>query len=133
MTVDADVTVANGVTWRRSVVFPEPVYFAFKATETPYEQRAVRTCSDWADALPESPDELYLRAASGPAWSEQLARKRARAVLSEQALAVAGRAEVSGATAWTGAGIIAFAKVGRLSLTGCGCGWRASPLRRRTD
>ena len=99
MTVDADVTVANGVAWRRSVVFPEPVYFAFKATETPYDQRAVRTCSDWADALPESPDGLYLRATSGPAWSEQLARKRARAVLSEQALAVAGLAEVSGATA----------------------------------
>ncbi|HCH63526.1 MAG TPA: hypothetical protein DFR83_12025 [Deltaproteobacteria bacterium] len=93
--VAGGVHVSDGVAWRRAVVFPEPVYFAFKATPTPYEQAAVRTCSDWVDVLPESPEGLYLRASSGPAWSEQSARAKARKGLSEQALAVAGIAHVS--------------------------------------
>ena len=91
------VSVSQGVAWRRAVDFPQPVYFAFKATPTPYDQGAVRTCSDWTDPLPASADGLYLRATSGPAWTEQGARQRARAALSEQALAVAGIAEGSSA------------------------------------
>jgi len=87
------VSVSHGVAWRRAVEFPRPVYFAFKATPTPYEQGAVRTCSGWADPLPESAEGLYLRATSGPAWTEQGARQRARTALSEQAHAVTGITE----------------------------------------
>ena len=91
--LSAGVSFSQGVAWRRAIEFPQPVYFAFKATPTPYAQGEVRTCSDWADPLPESPDGLYLRATSGPAWTEQGARQRARAALSEQALSVVGIAE----------------------------------------
>ena len=91
--ISGGVSVSDGVAWRRAVEFPQPVYFAFKATHTPYEQGAVRTCSGWADPLPESEDGLYLRATSGPAWTEQGARQRARTALSEQALSATGITE----------------------------------------
>ena len=95
--LSGEVSHSQGVAWRRSVVFPQPVYFAFKATPTPYDQATVRTCSDWATPLPESPDGLYLRASSGPAWTEKAARQQAQEALSEQALAVVGLASAAGA------------------------------------
>ncbi len=85
-----EVRVADGVAWRRAAVFPEPVYFAFKATPTPYAHRTVRTCADWATPVPEAEDGLYLRATSAPVWSEKRGRQRARANLAEQALSAAG-------------------------------------------
>ena len=97
--VSAGVHVADGVAWRRAVVFSEPVYFAFKATPTPYEQRAVRTCDGFAEPLPVSDDGLYLRATSGPAWTESGARAHAREARSEPALVSAGLGDVRGAAA----------------------------------
>jgi len=78
------LVVESGVSWRRAVVFPEPVYFAFKATPTPYRQRPVRTCSGWTPKHPEPADGIVLRAASGPAWTEQAARRQARTALADQ-------------------------------------------------
>ena len=91
--VDGELTVSHGVAWRRAAVFDNPVYFAFKATPTPYTQRAVRTCSEWTGPVPTSPEGLVLRAASGPAWTEQGARKRARTALSAQVDRTTGLAD----------------------------------------
>ena len=82
--VDGELSVSHGVAWRRAAVFDNPVYFAFKATPTPYNQGAVRTCSSWTGPVPDSPEGLMLRASSGPAWTELGARKQARAALSDQ-------------------------------------------------
>ncbi len=95
--VSGGIHVSDGVAWRRAVVFPEPVYFAFKATPTPYDQHAVRTCSRWTDTLPASPDGLYLKASSAPAWTEKAARAEARDALFDQARAAAGVAHISDA------------------------------------
>ena len=82
--IGGSLVVDRGVTWKRAVVFPEPVYFAFKATPTPYAQQPVRTCSEWTEQHAEPDQGLVLRATSGPAWSEQAARHKARKALTQQ-------------------------------------------------
>lgn len=90
---------AQGVAWRRAVVFPQPVYFAFKATPTSYQQQPVRRCSTGRVARSKAQGALVLSASSGPAATERAARRRARVNLQAQvpiATGLAGEAEAKG-------------------------------------
>lgn len=93
--VGGDVAFSHGAAWQRAVEFPNPVYFAFKVTPTPYAQQAVRTCEGWVDAPPRVDDGLHVVGHSASSRTEQAARRRARADAQMQA----GRATGLGAQA----------------------------------
>ena len=81
---EASVMREQGVHAQRTLVFPQPVYFAFKATPTPYRHQAVRTCRVAAPADQKTAGVLVLSSSSGPSSTERAARRRARAGLLEQ-------------------------------------------------
>jgi hypothetical protein len=91
------VEFSHGTNWQRAVEFDNPVYFAFKVTQTPFSQQAVSapvaeavaapvteviaaptaTCDGWMDTLPTKPGGTYYLGVSRDARSEQGARTRA--------------------------------------------------------
>lgn len=96
---EASLMREQGVHAQRMLVFPQPVYFAFKATPTPYRHHAVRTCRVAAPADQKTPGALVLSSSSGPSPTEQAARRRARAGLLaqvEQATGLAAEAKTKG-------------------------------------
>ena len=98
--VGAEVVRSHGETWRRAATFPEPVYFAFKVTPTPYTQQAVRTCPD-AGSSSDADGALRVVARSEALPSEAAARAAARADLTAQvgrATALVAEAEQKGTT-----------------------------------
>lgn len=76
--------------WQRAAEFPNPVYFAFKVSPTPYVQGAVDTCSSWVDNPLVAEGGSYLVGHADNAKSEQDARSKALADASEQAFRLAG-------------------------------------------
>ena len=83
-----DVSFSHGSAWERAAEFPNPVYFAFKVTPTPYAQQAVSTCPDWVQSPPEAQGGIHVIGHSKPLRTEQMARRKAM----NEAQAQAGRA-----------------------------------------
>jgi hypothetical protein len=77
--VNGDLDFSHGAQWERGITFPNPVFFAFKLSETPYTQQSASSCRDFMNTLPQSDDDgIYLLAAnSRPAKDEATARSRA--------------------------------------------------------
>ena len=73
------VEFSHGTAWERGIEFPNPVFFAFKISETPYSQQAPSACTQFMNTLP-PPDEggIYLLGSTPrPAKDEATARRRA--------------------------------------------------------
>lgn len=77
-TASASGSASSESEWTRAAAFPNPVYFAFKVTPTPYTQAAVAVCPDWVDQPPAAPGRTYAVGSGGPARSEQAARDQAQ-------------------------------------------------------
>ena len=74
-----DVAFSHGTAWERGVEFPNPVFFAFKISETPYSHRAPSACNQFMSTLPPSDDDgvYILGSTPKPAKDEATARRRA--------------------------------------------------------
>lgn len=72
-----DVTFSHGSAWQRAAEFPNPVYFAFKVTPTPYTQQAVTTCADWVQSPPPAEGGMHVVGHSSAVKTEQAARRKA--------------------------------------------------------
>lgn len=90
-----DMAFSHGSAWQRAAEFPNPVYFAFKVTPTPYTQQAVSTCEDWVESPPEAEGGLHVVGHSKAVKTEQAARRKAMNNAQNQA----GRATGLGAQA----------------------------------
>lgn len=77
----------------RVVQFEDPVYFAFKLTETPYT-RATSACGSWVDTPPTEPGHVFFVGSSRPVRSESMARtaavQRAKASAMQSVMKVPG-------------------------------------------
>jgi len=85
-----DVAFSHGTAWQRAAEFPNPVYFAFKITPTPYTQQAVSTCPAWVDTPPQVDGGTYVIGRSKPAKTEAAARRKAQNNANVQALRASG-------------------------------------------
>ncbi len=76
---NGDVVVSHGTQWQRGVEFPNPVFFAFKVTETPYRQQSASACASFGATLPPADaNGLFVLGSTGtPAKDEATARRRA--------------------------------------------------------
>lgn len=77
--INGEFEFSHGVQWQRGVEFPNPVFFAFKVSETPYTQQSASACSSFMTTLPPADDDgIYLLAANAsPAKDEASARRKA--------------------------------------------------------
>lgn len=76
---NGNVDFSHGKAWERGVEFPNPVFFAFKISETPYAQQTASACVDFMTTLPAGDDDgVYLLGSNtSPAKNEATARRRA--------------------------------------------------------
>ena len=74
--VGGEVTVAHDSAWTKAVEFPNPVYFAFKVTQTPYTTQ-VSSCPAWVNAPPTTTDGMVLVGRSKAVKDDADARKAA--------------------------------------------------------
>jgi hypothetical protein len=81
---------SHDTSWKRAVEFPNPVYFAFKVTLTPYTQAAVSTCPPWVTQPPVAKEGFYVVGQSGVARTEVAARNQAQNDASRQFVRAAG-------------------------------------------
>ncbi len=98
-----DVAVSASSQWTRAVEFPNPVYFAFKVTQTPYTQQAVSTCPAWVTAPPSTTDGVMVVGQSREVKSEAAARSGAMANAQTQIWQTTGGSAADGADAGGGA------------------------------
>lgn len=80
-----DVAFSHGAAWQRAAEFPNPVYFAFKVTPTPYTQQVVSTCDDWVESPPKAQGGLHVVGHTKAMKTEQAARRKAMKNLQKQA------------------------------------------------
>jgi hypothetical protein len=80
-----DVAFSHGATWQRAAEFPNPVYFAFKVTPTPYTQQIVSTCDDWVESPPQAAGGMFVVGHTKAMKTEQAARRKAMRNLQKQA------------------------------------------------
>ncbi|MEL6348057.1 MAG: DUF4476 domain-containing protein [Myxococcota bacterium] len=74
----ADAEFSRTSEWQRSVEFPNPIYFAFKVSETPYNQQSASSCANFMSSLPDASDGgAYVVGTSKPVKEETTARNRA--------------------------------------------------------
>lgn len=66
----------NAQDWQKAVEFPNPVFFAFKVTKTPYNLQAT-SCPAWVRTPPTTTDGLVIVGTSKESKSEAAARKAA--------------------------------------------------------
>lgn len=71
--VEGEGSASHDESVDRVVEFDEPVYFAFKLTETPYT-RATSACGSWVDTPPVEEGSVFFVASSRPVRSEGMAR-----------------------------------------------------------
>lgn len=76
---NGSVDLSHGKAWERGVEFPNPVFFAFKISETPYTQQTAAACVNFMTTLPPGDDDgVYLLGSNtSPAKNEATARRRA--------------------------------------------------------
>ena len=73
-----DIEIKSGVAWKRSVEFPNPVYFAFKTTKNQWApDGAAAGCGDWTQGPPKSSQGKYFVGISPPTATEADARDAA--------------------------------------------------------
>ncbi|TNE86464.1 MAG: hypothetical protein EP330_22260 [Deltaproteobacteria bacterium] len=76
--VTGDIEIKHGVTWKRGVQFPNPVYFAFKTTKNHWKADvAASGCGDWTDGPPKSSQGHYFVGISRSHAAEADARTEA--------------------------------------------------------
>ena len=75
--VGGDVDVDHGISWKRAVEFPNPIYFAFKVAGTGHQQASTGTCSSWGEAIPIKEGRSYVIGVSREAKTESMARNQA--------------------------------------------------------
>lgn len=71
--VEGEGSASHDESVERVIQFDEPVYFAFKLTETPYT-RATSACGSWVDTPPTEAGQVFFVGSSRPVRSENLAR-----------------------------------------------------------
>jgi hypothetical protein len=71
-----DVSVKNSADWNKTVEFPNPVYFAFKVTKTPFNLQT-SACPTWVTTPPPATDGLVLVGRSKEVKTDDAARKGA--------------------------------------------------------
>jgi hypothetical protein len=82
--------LSRSAEWQRAAEFPEPVYFAFKVSPTPYTQGAVSTCPSWVDSPPATADGFFVVGSADNHRSEGGARNAAMNHASNMAWRAAG-------------------------------------------
>lgn len=77
--VNGNIEFSHGTAWARGVEFPNPVFFAFKISETPYNQQSTSSCADFMTTLPPGDEDgVYLLGShTNAARDEATARRRA--------------------------------------------------------
>jgi hypothetical protein len=74
--VGGDGALKSAQDWQKAVEFPNPVFFAFKVTKTPYTLQA-SACPAWVRTPPTTTDGLVIVGTSKESKSEAAARKAA--------------------------------------------------------
>ncbi len=74
--VGGDVAVKNSADWNKTVEFPNPVYFAFKVTKTPFNLQT-SACPTWVSTPPPATDGLVLVGRSKEVKTDDAARQGA--------------------------------------------------------
>jgi hypothetical protein len=69
--------LSRSAEWQRAAEFPNPVYFAFKVSPTPYTQGLVSTCPSWVDSPPATADGFFVVGSADNQRSEGAARNAA--------------------------------------------------------
>lgn len=82
--VSGSAAVSRDKRWTQAIEFPNPVYFAFKVTQTP-STRTVSSCGRWVDSPPTEPGHVFFVGSSLPARSEPMAREMAIGMAKEKA------------------------------------------------
>ena len=75
--VAGEASASHDESHDRVIEFAEPVYFAFKLTETPYN-RATSSCGAWVDTPPTEPGFVFFVGSSRPVRNERMARQSAQ-------------------------------------------------------
>lgn len=73
--VKGGMTYSHGSQWKRGIEFPNPVYFAFKFHQTPFNESG--KCDGWNSPLPQSEKGSYFVGISERETTESKARKSA--------------------------------------------------------
>ncbi len=74
--VEGSGSASHDQSHERAIEFPNPVYFAFKITETPHN-RATTSCGNWVESPPTEAGYVFFVGASRPVKSEPRARELA--------------------------------------------------------
>jgi hypothetical protein len=74
--VSGSAAVSHDKQWAQAIEFPNPVYFAFKVTQTP-STRVGNSCGAWVDAPPVEAGSVFFVGQSRNARSERNARELA--------------------------------------------------------
>jgi len=83
--VEGEASASHGESVDRVVTFEEPVYFAFKLTETPYT-RTTSACGSWVDTPPTQEGFVYFVGSSRPVRTEGMARTAAEQKAKQKAV-----------------------------------------------
>ena len=73
--VSGALTYSHGTQWKKGIEFPNPVYFAFKFHQTPFNEYG--KCDGWNSPVPKSENGSYFVGISEREESETKARKSA--------------------------------------------------------
>jgi hypothetical protein len=71
--VSGQAAVSHDKQWSQAIEFPNPVYFAFKVTQTP-NNRATSSCGTWVDNPPVEPGSVFFVGMSRDKKNERAAR-----------------------------------------------------------
>jgi hypothetical protein len=74
--VSGSGAASRTASWTQAIEFPNPVYFAFKITQTP-NNRATSSCGAWVDSPPVEAGHVFVVGSSREAKTERAARERA--------------------------------------------------------
>lgn len=83
--VSGQAAVSHQKQWAQAIEFPNPVYFAFKVTQTP-NNRATSSCGTWVDSPPVEPGSVYFVGMSRDKKNERAARDGATRTAKYEAL-----------------------------------------------
>lgn len=83
--VSGQAAVSHDKQWSQAIEFPNPVYFAFKVTQTP-NNRATSSCGAWVDNPPVEPGSVFFVGMSRDKKTERAARDGATRTAKFEAL-----------------------------------------------
>jgi hypothetical protein len=95
--VNGQAAVSHQKQWAQAIEFPNPVYFAFKVTQTP-NIRTTSSCGTWVDNPPSAPDAVYFVGMSRGKKTERAAREGAARDAKMKAYKSVGMAVPAGPT-----------------------------------